>query len=66
VLPANRRRGIEALLLARGWEAVHRRGYRGAEVGWILEDNAVTPQATVRWHARLVKKYRLYEASLAP
>ena len=64
VLPAYRRRGIEALLLARGWEAVHRRGYRGAEVGWILEENAVTRQATDRWNARLVKKYRLYEGSL--
>jgi GNAT superfamily N-acetyltransferase len=63
VLPAYRRRGIEALLLARGWEAVHRLGYRVTEVGWILEDNAVTRQATDRWNARVVKKYRLYEAS---
>jgi GNAT superfamily N-acetyltransferase len=65
VLPAYRRRGIEALLIARAWEAVYPGGYRFAEVGWILEDNAVTRQATARWNARLVKKYRLYETSLA-
>ena len=64
VLPQHRRRGIEALLLAQGWEAVHRLGYRGCEVGWILEENAVTRQATERWKARLVKRYRLYEAPI--
>jgi len=65
VLPEYRRRGVEALLLAQGWEAVHRLGYRGCEVGWILEENAVTRQATDRWNARLVKTYRLYEAPIA-
>jgi GNAT superfamily N-acetyltransferase len=64
VLPEFRRRGIEALLLQEGYHAVRRLGYRGAEVGWILEENAVTRQTTQRWNPRLVKRYRLYEASL--
>jgi GNAT superfamily N-acetyltransferase len=65
VLPEFRRRGIEALLLQEGYHAVRRLGYRGAEIGWILEENTVTRQATQRWNARLVKRYRLYEAPLA-
>lgn len=64
VVPEFRRRGVEALLLKQGHEAVRRLGYRGAEVGWILEENAVTRQTTQRWNARLVKRYGLYEASL--
>jgi len=64
VLPDFRRRGIEALLLQEGYEGLRRLGYWGAEVGWILEENAVTRQTTQRWNARLVKRYGLYEAPL--
>jgi len=64
VLPQHRRRGVEALLLQQGHEALRRLGYRGAEVGWILEENVVTRHTTERWNARLVKRYALYEAAL--
>jgi GNAT superfamily N-acetyltransferase len=64
VLPEFRRRGIEALLLQEGYEGLRRLGYWRAEVGWILEENAVTRQTTQRWNARLVKRYGLYEAPL--
>jgi len=64
VLPEFRRRGVEALLLQQGHAAVLRLGYRGAEVGWILEENAVTRQTTQRWNAKLIKRYGLYEAAL--
>jgi len=64
VLPQFRRRGIEALLLQAAFGAIRRLGYRRAELGWIDEENAVTRRAAERWGARVVKRYRMYEAAL--
>ena len=64
VLPQFRRRGIEALLLQEAFGAIRRLGYRRAELGWIDEENAVTRRAAERWGARVVKRYRMYEAAL--
>ena len=65
VLPQFRRRGIEALLLLQeAFGAIRRLGYRRAELGWIDEENAVTRRAAERWGARVVKRYRMYEAAL--
>jgi len=64
VLPQFRRRGIEALLLQEAFGAMRRLGYRRAELGWIDEENAVTRRAAERWGARVVKRYRMYEAAL--
>lgn len=65
VVPEYRRRGVEALLLQEGFHAVRRLRYRLAELGWILEENAVTRRTAERWDARLVKRYRLYEAPVS-
>lgn len=62
VIPGYRRRGIDALLLRATFEAARRRGYRRAELSWILEDNALVRRAIERLGARVVKRYRLYEA----
>lgn len=64
VLPEYRRRGIEALLFREAFGAMRRLGYRRAELGWILEENAVTRRAAERWGARVVKRYRIYEGPL--
>ena len=62
ILPEHRRRGIDALLLRATFEAARRRGYRRAELSWVLEDNAVMRRTAERWGGRVVKRYRLYEA----
>ncbi len=62
VLPEYRRRGIEALLLREAYGSVRRLGYRRAELGWVLEENAVTRQAAERWGAWVAKRYRIYES----
>lgn len=64
VLPEYRRRGIEALLLRETYAAVRRLGYRRAEAGWILQENAVTRRAAERWGATVAKRYRIYEGRL--
>ena len=64
VLPECRRRGVEALLLREAFHAMRRLGFRRAELGWILEENAVARRAAERWNARVVKRYRIYEGSL--
>lgn len=64
VLPEYRRRGIEALLLREAYGSVRRLGFRRAEIGWVLEDNKVTRQATERWGAWVAKRYRIYEGAV--
>ena len=64
VLPEYRRRGIEALLLREAYGSVRRLGFRRVEIGWVLEDNKVTRQATERWGAWVAKRYRIYEGAV--
>jgi GNAT superfamily N-acetyltransferase len=64
VLPEYRRRGIEALLLREVYGPVRRLGYRRAELGWVLDDNAVTRQTAERWGAWVAKRYRIYEGAV--
>jgi len=62
VLPEQRKRGIDALLLLATHEAASRHGYRRAELSWILEDNVLMRRTVERLGGRLAKRYRLYEA----
>jgi len=64
VLPQFRRRGIEALLIQEAFGAIRRLGYRRAELGWIHEENALTRRTAERWGARVLKRYRMYEAAV--
>jgi GNAT superfamily N-acetyltransferase len=64
VVPEYRRRGVEALLLRKAFEAIRQLGYRRVELGWILEENRVTRRLAERWGARVVKRYRMYEGPL--
>ncbi|GAA2212441.1 GNAT family N-acetyltransferase [Nonomuraea monospora] len=65
VVPALRRHGVEAAVIARAYEAIAAGGYRGGvELGWTLEDN----QAINRYLALLgctrSKVYRIYGREL--
>ena len=41
-----------------------RKGYTGAEVSWLLEDNELVIGAVKLWGGRLYKTYRIYERPL--
>jgi len=64
ILPDYRRRGIDALLIRETFEEARRRGYRRAELSWILEENTVMRRTVEQLGGRVAKRYRLYEASL--
>jgi GNAT superfamily N-acetyltransferase len=56
-----RGRGVDALLDKKVWEEAHRRGYRWAEAGWILEDNHAMRNGLVNLGFEVYKTYRLYD-----
>jgi GNAT superfamily N-acetyltransferase len=60
-VPEWRGKGVDALLDEKVWEAAHRRGYRWAEAGWILEDNHAMRNSLVRLGFEVYKTYRLYD-----
>ena len=60
-----RGKGVDALLDGKVWAEAHRRGYRWAEAGWILEDNQPMRNGLANLGFEVYKKYRLYEKRLA-
>ncbi len=65
IKPEYRSRGVEALLLAKGYNnIVQRGGYRNVEFSWILEDNLRVQRIIEMFGASLYKKYRIYEKKI--
>jgi GNAT superfamily N-acetyltransferase len=64
VVPEHRRRGIEVLLTYHTFKNGLPRGYRRAELSWVLEDNVLLKRAVERMGAVHYKTYRIYEKSL--
>lgn len=60
-VPEWRGRGVDAILDEKVWTEAHRRGYRWAEAGWILEDNHPMRNALVNLGFEAYKTYRLYD-----
>ncbi len=64
IRPPYRLRGIDVLLYTevfrRGWQ----RGYRSAELSWILEDNHLMQKAIEAMGGRPYKRYRIYQKDL--
>jgi GNAT superfamily N-acetyltransferase len=56
--------GIGTLFYERYIEMSIARGYRGAELSWILEDNELMNRPLRNMGAKPYKKYRLYEKTL--
>jgi GNAT superfamily N-acetyltransferase len=65
LVPEARQRGIDMLL----YHALNRnsleRGYRSAELSWILEDNSAIRIPIETMGARVYKTMRIYEGSVA-
>ncbi len=62
----HRRRGIEALLYLEAFRAALRKGYRNAEMSWVLEDNILMQRGCELMGGKLTKRYRVFEKRLAP
>lgn len=59
-----RKKGIEGLLYLEAFKAAMRKGYRRAEMSWILEDNVLMQRGCELMGGRLYKKYRIFEKRL--
>jgi GNAT superfamily N-acetyltransferase len=65
IKPEYRNRGVDALLLAKGYDNIIKRGgYRNVEFSWILEDNLRVQRIIEMFGATLYKKYRIYEKTI--
>jgi len=66
VLDKFRRRGISELLILRAAEATIECGFKGAELGWTLEDNYLINNTIEAVGAQHYKTFRIFEKNLAP
>jgi hypothetical protein len=59
-----RMRGIQSIMMADSLRFLLQKGFTGAEVSWLLEDNELVIGAVRLWGGRLYKTYRIYEKAL--
>ncbi len=59
-----RRQGIDALLYYYSYTEGKKKGYRRAELSWILEDNTLMNRALENMGAKVYKRYRIYDYPL--
>lgn len=59
-----RKKGIEGLLYLESFKAAVRRGYKRAEMSWILEDNMPMRRGCELMGGKVYKKYRIYEKGI--
>jgi hypothetical protein len=64
LFPEYRKTGAEALMYKWIWEKGFEKGYRWAEAGWILEDNAPMNNGLLRMGFKPYKTLRLYDRTL--
>lgn len=64
VIPEYQKRGIDNVFYLRTIRDGIKRGYRWAEMSWVLEDNLLMNRVLKILGARLYKKYRIYEMML--
>lgn len=61
VVPEFQKRGIDVVFYIQTIRRGLAKGYRSAEMSWILEDNELMNRTLVSFGARLYKKYRIFE-----
>jgi hypothetical protein len=64
VKKAHRMSGIQSIMMADSLRYLLSKGYTGAEVSWLLEDNELVIGAVKLWGGKLYKTYRIYEKAL--
>ncbi len=66
VLPECRKMGVDLLLYIKSFEVVEKRGGRGGELSWTLEDNDAINKPILKMGAEHYKTYRIYEKGITP
>lgn len=56
-----RMRGIQSIMMADSLKYLLKKGYTGAEVSWLLEDNELVIGSVRLWGGRLYKTYRMFD-----
>ncbi len=64
VLPQYRKKGIDAVLYLRAYEAGTAVGYGWGEFSWVLEDNEMMTSAAVGMGAKAYKTWRIYDKAI--
>lgn len=64
VAPEFRKRGLELMLIAETMRQGMKKGYRFADLGWILENNDLMNRELGNMGAKIYKRYRIYEMGL--
>lgn len=59
-----RMRGIPSIMMADSLKFLLKKGYTGAEVSWLLEDNDLVIGSVRLWGGELYKTYRMYDRDL--
>ena len=62
--PGNTRGSLKVIDLAERCRFLLSKGYTGAEVSWLLEDNELVIGAVKLWGGKAYKTYRIYERNL--
>jgi GNAT superfamily N-acetyltransferase len=65
MLPAWQRRGLGSLLYTEIGHRVVGKGYAGAELSWVLEDNVLMNRAAELLGAKVHKTWRVYQKALS-
>ncbi|AEA34626.1 hypothetical protein [Hippea maritima] len=66
VLPECRKLGVDLLLYVKSFEVVEKRGGKGGELSWTLEDNEAINKPILKMGAEHYKTYRIYEKEITP
>ncbi len=64
VIEEYRKKGIEAIFFAKNIQEAKRRGIKGGEASWILENNQMMNQGALNLNGEKYKTYRLYSLNL--
>jgi GNAT superfamily N-acetyltransferase len=64
VLPEYRGQGFDSLMYLDLIKTAHRKGYKWAEMSWILENNMMVNRAIELLGGKVYKTYRVYQKSL--
>jgi hypothetical protein len=59
-----RQSGVQSIMMADSLRFLLSKGYTGAEVSWLLEDNDLVIGSVRLWGGQLYKTYRIYEKAL--
>ena len=56
--------GIQSIMMADSLRFLLKKGYTGAEVSWLLEDNELVLGSVRLWGGKLYKTYRMYDKAI--